>query len=554
MVMNVRSICAIPCHRARRGLACLSLASSALAGVCGCSSIPWCGDDPAEKFPDDQCGFFVSSSLGDDSNEGSRARPLKTLREAGVRADPGEWRIFACAEVFEEPLILSGVDLWGGFDCANGWTYRGSEARTVFATVEPSENRVRGDYRRGAMLANVRIVAPDEIIRLDTFGVTLTDPVLRVNSRENPVRILGSQIVAGNNLGPGSGSVALDIDGNDRPESTVEIVDSEVIAKDAGAGPPWGITETVHGSGEDGKRGGSTCSSDRTPGAPAVTITFVGDASTGGRGGDGLLSHGEPGADGQPIVMPNPTGTGLGGLGQRDTACTDGHSGARGADGDYGPGGKKPISIHLPFFNGIFLPMNWGSPGARGRMGQGGGGGGGSRGGERTCAPGPLGGASGGSGGSGGYGGRYGHGGGPGGFSVGIHLRGGKLILRRTSIQTGHGGHGGDGGPGFAGTPGGLGGDGGSGAKGVLPGCRGGDGGHGGTGGPGGGGMGGSSIRILYQDTLVLNPDDIDATFIPGTPGKGGLGGDPTILESNGDDGVDVDFMPYESDDPSDNR
>src|SRR5689334_4542816 len=61
----------------------------------------------------DECGVFVSSSLGMDANGGSKAAPVQTLAHA-LEVAAGK-PIYACAEDFAGSVTLSaGVAIYGG--------------------------------------------------------------------------------------------------------------------------------------------------------------------------------------------------------------------------------------------------------------------------------------------------------------------------------------------------------------------------------------------------------------------------------------------------------
>ena len=148
-----------------------------------------------------------------------------------------------------------------------------------------------------------------------------------------------------------------------------------------------------------------------------------------------------------------------------------------------------------------------------------------------------LGGASGGGGGAGGCGGSAGSGGGSGGASIGLLTLSGDVVLRSSTIITRGGGDGGAGGRGQLGGEPGPPGARGLGVGLALEACDGHWGGRGGAGGHGGGGLGGPSIAILFQDG---HHPQIEEGFYAqtGPGGKGGLGGDPSIPNSAGEDGI----------------
>ncbi|MCC6554913.1 MAG: hypothetical protein IT372_18220, partial [Polyangiaceae bacterium] len=71
---------------------------------------------PSENAdPVGDCGVFVSSSLGDDENDGSKTTPVRTLGKALTLAGFGDRRVYACAEQFDEAIqVLPGIAIYGG--------------------------------------------------------------------------------------------------------------------------------------------------------------------------------------------------------------------------------------------------------------------------------------------------------------------------------------------------------------------------------------------------------------------------------------------------------
>lgn len=81
-----------------------------------------CPADPADGPVRPDCGVWVSATLGQDTYSGTQRSPVQTLKEAITRAQAGAKRVYACGEIYDEPVSLpSGVSLFGGFDCQNNW-------------------------------------------------------------------------------------------------------------------------------------------------------------------------------------------------------------------------------------------------------------------------------------------------------------------------------------------------------------------------------------------------------------------------------------------------
>ncbi|MCC6554477.1 MAG: hypothetical protein IT372_15975 [Polyangiaceae bacterium] len=465
---------------------------------------PVCNADPSTGPTTDSCGIYLSSSLGDDANPGTQAAPVRTMKRAISLARSGPSRVFACAEVFAEAVTVpSGVEIWGGLDCAHEWAYLGGEDRTVLA---PGPDLIplkveEGEAGAISTLADLRIEAADATV-------------------------------------PGGSSIAMLV----LNAAAVELRRSDLIAGHGADGEPGARGGEVPAKGgAPGNSGGAACSADVVPGGLSVT-TVCDDAETiGAKGGDGGIASGLKGNDGQPEPDQNLDGWGLGGAGESGAVqCIVGAAGLNGADGADGIGGMNAGRIDQDGWFGVR-----GKEGGHGLPGQGGGGGGGSRGGSLFCGPGatPKGGASGGSGGGGGCGGRGGQGGGFGGASIGLLTLSGDVNVISTSIYTGNGGDGGKGGLAQFGGSQGAPGLGGESAGGSHAGCMGGPGGAGGNGGYGGGGLGGPSIGVAH---LVGQPAALhDSAVKTGTPGKGGPGGNQNVPGSHGEDGLRGDTLAF---------
>ncbi|WP_437618327.1 hypothetical protein [Sorangium sp. So ce1151] len=469
---------------------------------------PPCPDEPYENLvATDKCGVFVSSSLGYDQNRGTRDAPVKTIARAIelVAQEPQRRpRVHACAEPFSEAVRVRGtLEIWGGFECNRGWRHGGGENNTV---IEPE---------------------PDETPL--TFEADATATVFDLEARAAPATAPG-----------GSSIAAIVLEG-----AGVTLHRGELVAGDGARGSDGAPGEPKNEparAGRHGRFGQDACTGDVVPGGDQVVQTGCGlGDSIGGRGGDGTVDHGAPGGDGELMSIPNLSGFGLGGQGATSTdGCLAGQTGADGLDGAHGLGARGLGAFSQ---RGLYLGVS-GGDGGDGFPGQGGGGGGGTRAGAMFCGtPRKAGGAGGGSGGSGGCGGYGGHGGGHGGASIGLVILGARVELHGTGITAARGGDGGHGGFFQIGGAPGLGAPGGQGFGGSPFGCSGGDGGKGGNGGHGGGGQGGPSIAVVVVGASL--PVAMEAQLQAGTGGKGGLGANPNVAGSAGDDGLAIDVAGF---------
>lgn len=469
------------CDRARDCPTPTAGPTSTSSGGSDAGTDPMCIPSQSSGPVDDSCGIFVSK-LGNDMNSGTKGSPVATIGHAVLEAK-GTRPIYVCAETFNEVVeAQAGVELYGGLDCASGWTW--SDAGRTTLTAPPDS-------------VALKLTSGIATTRVENFTITAQDATVL-----------------------GGSSIAAIID-----NVPAEITRVEFISGAARDGANGETPMDIPVSGEAGKAGTAACT---TPdmvvgGAGAVNACAVG-TSEGGLGGKGGITtdggDGLDGADGMPAGNVNH------GVGATLAApsCTIGTPGVDGTEGAPGMGGTALGSISIVGYSGAD-----GQDGATGTPGQGGGGGGGSRSGLFCNGANDGAGASGGGGGAGGCGGKGGQGGKAGGSSIALISLNATLTLSQVKLMSGNAGKGGDGTIGQSGASGGMGGVGGasSGVASSKKGCTGGEGGVGGPGGPSGGGRGGHSLGIAYKGTL---PAQDAVTAMVGAPGAGGAGalGNPT--------------------------
>ena len=453
---------------------------------------PVCPEDPAEGPVPEECGIWVSASLGNDGNAGTQAEPVASLMRAIELANDGPERVYACGETWSETLVVPfGVSLYGGFDCEANWAYLGEPKRMMVTSPGPIAITWVADEPEGkpSMLVDFYVEASDAVEPgASSIGVFVRDV--------RPLTILRGEVVAGNGA-----------DGAD--------------------GEPGDVNPPTK-SGTPGTDGADACSAAVSAGGSSMELNCPGSAPNpyGGKGGDAGSATAEDGqAGGQASDVPG----GEGGLGQQSApTCTSGAPGAPGMAGSAGYGGDADGRLEETGYVG-----DRGVNGSFGIPGQGGGGGGAMLGSALVCGAANPGGAAGGSGGTGGCGGWGGRGGQGGGGSLPLALRG-DVDLQYILLRSRRGGNGGNGGPPQLGASGGAGGKGGNGTGSIPPGCAGGAGGTGGKGGWGGGGAGGPSLGVVYALGVGAPPlweVDWDLSMIEG--GTGGIG-DPTDPDSDG--------------------
>lgn len=469
-------------------------------------SVAGCVPSEEANAVEDRCGVFVAAS-GNDGSAGTKAEPVKTLAEALRRADERGSDVYACAEPFAESVeVPAGIALFGGLDCANGWTWIGEQTKT---TVAPEAEAIPLTLARGegtTRIEDIEARAPDAQAKGGSSIAVLADGATAELAR--------CALVAGN--------AADGADGDDAPS-------------EAPARAPAGSDGVDACSDLDDMEG-----PDATlPGGAQVVNACGDELSIGGSGGDGNINNGAGGVSGQTGIEgqagagepPSMNESWSCGAIPNDPTKGGGSAGVNGAPGPPGAGASGLGALSATGYTGV--PGGDGTPG---KPGQGGGGGGGAKGGP-VCAGGIAGaGASGGSGGAGGCGGLAGKGGDPGGASIALASIDASVTLIDCTLTAGRAGNGGKGGNLQPGASGGSGGRGGVGVGGSSDGCAGGQGGKGGNGGPGGGGLGGPSLAIAFRGEPVKQEGK--TTLTPGTAGAGGPGGSNNVALNAGAEGV----------------
>ncbi|WP_434042351.1 MULTISPECIES: PGRS family protein [Sorangium] len=469
-----------------------------------------CVPNEADGAVDDTCGVFVAAS-GNDGSAGTKAEPVKTLAEALRRAGETDSDVYACAEPFAESVeVPAGIALFGGLDCADGWTWIGAQTKT---TVAPEAEAIPLTLARGEGTTRVEDIearAPDAQAKGGSSIAVLADGATAELAR--------CALVAGN---AGDGA-----DGDDAPSDAPERAPAGSNGVDA-------CSDLDEMDGPDAT----------LPGGAQVVNACGEERSIGGGGGDGNTDNGTGGDSGQTGVK------GQAGAGEPLSSMSDswscgvapgdpnnggGNAGDNGTPGTPGTGASGLGALSASGYTGVS-----GGDGTPGKPGQGGGGGGGAKGGPVCTGGVPGAGASGGSGGAGGCGGLAGRGGAPGGASIALASVDASVTLIDCALSAGRGGNGGKGGDLQPGGLGGIGGTGGTGVGGTKAACDGGKGGQGGNGGPGGGGLGGPSLAIAFRGAPVVQQGQTSLT--PGAPGTGGPGGSNNLTENAGQDGLAAD-------------
>lgn len=445
-------------------------------------------DEPDDAFEDTNCdgidgvaedAMFVST-MGLDTNPGTREQPLRTIQAALSRAiSKGKSAVFVSEGSYEGPVkLVNGVSLYGGYSQVHQWSRSDAAKVTVVSNV---------------LLGN-RIIAVD--------GEAITEPTT----------VDRLTIEAADASAPRASSIGLYCRGC----TGLKVRNSTIVGGTGGPGADGtsGINGEAGGDGAPGNPG--TCDSN-LPGAAGGAGGFSQCGRNGGVGGTGGDHGANAGAMG---------GTGAGGTsgGTPGPGGDPGGAGGMGGTGAVGmPGSHGAAGMGGALAGGHWVGAN-GGDGVDGKPGNGGGGGGGGGGqGCTFCDNGN--GNGGGGGGAGGCAGTGGLGGSAGGASFGVLLvssTGAAILNCRVAAKAG--------GKGGTGGVGGTGGAGGKGKPGQMvctgeigAGGPGGAGGAGGTGGHGGGGAGGPSVAVALSGTVATLQEN-QYTFAAGGMGGSSMG------------------------------
>jgi hypothetical protein len=310
----------------------------------------------------DSCGVFVSSSLGEDTNAGTEAKPFKSIM-AALGAANGK-AVYVCGEPFSEAVtVSSAVTIYGALDCSKGWVYAAG-TKTQLTAGADAVPLTLASSANGVAVLDFAITAADATVAGDSSIAVLADQATATLTRCDLVAGSGAMGVAGttpSGVGP-NGEGHAGMPGMSGTEGCMGMV--VVIAGGLGGQAKCGMTDV-----------------------------------SGGEGGNGLnTASGGAGSPAQPQPEPGtmPGSDGLGGPAQAAMACKSGDEGAAGANGMPGAGATGIGTIGASGYAG---PMATDGQSA-GTLGYGGGGGGGAA----VCMNSKAG-TSGGGGGSGGCGG-----------------------------------------------------------------------------------------------------------------------------------------------------
>ncbi|MFZ5895579.1 MAG: hypothetical protein ACOY0T_31265 [Myxococcota bacterium] len=461
-------------------------------------------DAPDDDFVDANCdgidgdasrGVFVSPKGASDAS-GTLSSPVDTITRAIELATQKHFDVYVCNGTYRDNVVITtGVNIYGGYDCARNWLRIKDRA-----VVQPEQGLplVINSVRTAMLIDRIAFRA-----RSEKYNWKSSQAGGILNSTQ--VRLSHVEFVAGNGSDGQGGTPGVPALG-DRPDPGSDGASSSLTTCDTNA--PGGLCSWT-APGGSGRQ---------------VACEFDGTSyeTMGGPGADGVnpwLAQSKPIC--MALVKPtetNPGGHGMYRMGGSDWSFLPSDA-KEVEDGISGPGAQQGIGS----LDGVlYVPSNVGGRGTSGRPGLPGAGGDGGPGhvifGD-PCSYNFAPGSGGGQGGPGGCGGQGGTGGSGGGASLALVVVNSQVVLDWPRLVTGNGGRGGKGAVGGAGQPGGAAGNAGSASHPLASGKPGAPGTAGGTGGSGGPGGGGPSIGILYVGTApVVNNGD----FSLGLPGNSG--------------------------------
>jgi hypothetical protein len=476
-------------------------------------SAPAC-DPNASPVPtclvNEATAVFVSSSLGSDANDGSRAKPVKSLAAALAAAAPTKKRIYACAENYDESVTLvDGVSLFGYFDCTAQWSVDTKKFATIHSPSSPAI--VAKNLTLVTRLEGVSVVAPN--------AATAGGSSIGLLADHAPTLVIATAKIQAGDAQDGTDGATPDGYSLTNPDGAPVVRGvAATLPQNYGPFPPVG-QENVGRCTLPGNVDSAVVLNQGGLGFPANKRANWNGASWTVVGEDPLTKYtrlNAPDAD----LSKNAEGSHF----WRIAAITKQTNAQNGANGTNGTNGANGGILGTFQADGTYTSTS-GSAGTDGTVGLGGGGG-------MGWLPSGKGGyadsiyvGAGAQGGIGGCPGRAGTAGTGGGASVAILALDSSFTLRNVAIVAGRGGRGGVGSAGAAPTPGTLGG------LGVYdpiyPETTGGAGGYGGSAGASGHGGSGPSFGIAYKGSKPV-ATAVDTTLAAPAQGRPELvGGSP---------------------------
>ena len=289
-----------------------------------------------EKF-----GYFVTEKGNDESGDGSRAKPFKTIGKGLEKAKVDGKRIYVCAGKYIEALTLEdGVSMIGGYDCSQPeWSNSAKKSRVE----SPTSPAVRAkDIKTLTRFEGFDVLAPDAT---EPSGSSIG----LIAEGSDKLTIVSSRITAGTGAAGKAGVEGIQLVQAGNVDGVAGADEGEYCRSPAGCAPPLvapnpaagpaggtsvctGVAGLNGGAGGKGGSGGMYLSSYNN----VLQEWRWSAASFTSAAQPGESKSGAPGANGEP---GSPTAA-LGQLSPEGYAQADGLPGTNGTPGEGGAGGN----------------------------------------------------------------------------------------------------------------------------------------------------------------------------------------------------------------------
>ncbi len=315
------------------------------------------GCDPTKDPKDNlECvvnsfGVFIDGAGGNDQNDGSKEKPVKTFKTALSKLG-NKSRLYVCAGTYDERVELtSAISIYGGFACG-AWTYAASNK----VSIAPKEAGIALTLKNGGSEA----AAFQDIEVKAAAGAAPGGSSIGMFVAQSTARIARSAIRAGEGADGATVPVAtFDFTGFAPQDGKIPLgVDPNKGGLGGKVTCPGGAVSEGGKGGEngpglyDGKAGspgsatpGTGAAGTCTAGAEGATAVAVSDATPPNEAGS-VTEAGWVGRGGTPGLTGNPGGGGGGGGARSAGGGGGGGSGAcGGAGGGAGTGGGSSIGL-----------------------------------------------------------------------------------------------------------------------------------------------------------------------------------------------------------------
>ncbi len=258
-------------------------------------------------------GIFVSAKSGKDTNDGSMAHPLQTLKAAIGLGTQFHKSVIACNETYLENLaVVDGTSVYGNYDCATNPKAWGIAATNAVLKAPKSPALTADGIMTGTTIGHIDIVAPAaggaELSSVGALvkgskGLELAGLLITTGDAQNgtngadgaqlvdDANIAGTGATGGTNTCGGSATYAGATGGNGG-------ITTDTCKNIAATNPNHAKTRTATKAKVDFYNGGAVTSGATAPGTFSPTSGYVpGDGSAGTNGSGGTATDGVNGVN-----------------------------------------------------------------------------------------------------------------------------------------------------------------------------------------------------------------------------------------------------------------